>query len=226
MEQGEKPPRHPGYTGFAIGCNSPQTQTVTIWRNLVGNPDPSRPHFPIETWNRSRRAYLQRIYQRSRALYIYGLDARRQALQARGQTLDLQAHLYAAKHDAALSSRNTLRSAASLHQGTRRMLILTRPRQNLSALEAIGSQSRVILRGPRGSGKTAFVRFLASALAERSPDGAVHRRRAPGPLVERMAAPFRCGLICALLPVRPTMMAPRQDCPGTSQTRSTSRSTN
>jgi formylglycine-generating enzyme required for sulfatase activity/energy-coupling factor transporter ATP-binding protein EcfA2 len=117
-----------------------------------------------------KRAYLQRLCQRSRSLYVYGLDAHRQTLQASGQTLDLQAiytplntTLPAPPQDSPAPSTPAPRGSPD----TRPEL----PRQSLSALEAVGGQERAILRGPRGSGKSTFVRFLALALAERSPDG-------------------------------------------------------
>ena len=170
MKKDEKPSRRPWFHRVRDWLNSPQSSNYThpVQPRQVISIEAPLSDRDVESF---KRAYLQRLCQRTCSLYIYGLDARRQALQARGQTLDLQA-IYTPLNTTlpSLPEQPSERlppapkDSADAYPGPRT--------QTLSALEAIGSQSRAILRGSRGSGKSTFVRFLASTLAERSPDGA------------------------------------------------------
>jgi len=111
-----------------------------------------------------RALYLWRLQERFSSLHLYGLDARRGDAQEGGQALDLLA-LYA--------PLNTTRRVPVDHEAgleTRPLASDARATRTLSLLEAAGQEHRAIVRGPHGSGKSTFLKFLALSLAERSPE--------------------------------------------------------
>jgi hypothetical protein len=121
----------------------------------------SSPPLTAEELDTLRTAYLQRLQQQYVSLHLYGLDARRRALQESGEVLDLRA-LY--------TPLNTTRlvSTEQAPGPTRDALPLparTAPVRPLSLLEAVGNERKTVIRGPHGSGKSTFLRFVALCLA-------------------------------------------------------------
>ncbi|MBN1580415.1 MAG: SUMF1/EgtB/PvdO family nonheme iron enzyme [Anaerolineae bacterium] len=107
-----------------------------------------------------KTTYLLRLQKRYRTVYIYGLDEKRKALQYSGQTLDRYA-LYVSLNTTTRVPVEPASSQSSSRDKTRQ----------LSLLEVVGQEQRVLIRGSLGSGRSTFVAFLACALSEQHTPG-------------------------------------------------------
>lgn len=108
--------------------------------------------------------YLHRLSERLETLHLYGLDERRSALQESGERLDPIA-LYQPLN-------TTTRVPVEDDGGENDILAARLPKTRaLTALEAVGRERSVLLRGAQGGGKSSFLRYLVLSLLERSPEG-------------------------------------------------------
>ena len=117
-----------------------------------------------------KTAYLLRLRERLGTLHLYGLDERRHALQESGRALERLA-VYAplnarrgapADDSGAEAVRGGARPPAESGEPTE-----SDERRGGPLLELVGRERRTVVRGPHGSGKSTFARFVALALAQR-----------------------------------------------------------
>jgi len=127
-----------------------------------GTPSPPELHSPTlcaDELDELKMAYLHSLRERYGAVRLYGLDARRRALQGEGQALDLLA-IYTplnTRLQEANEKGSTGETSGSDAQET----------ELRSALQIVGRHPRVIVRGPHGAGKSTLSRALALCLADR-----------------------------------------------------------
>jgi formylglycine-generating enzyme required for sulfatase activity len=104
-----------------------------------------------------KRTYLYQLRRQLGVLHVYGLDERLRAMQDGGQMLDL-----AALYQPLNTTQVVMEPGDEGHSGEKK-----RPQ---TLLEAVGQTPRAIVRGQHGTGKSAFLRYLALSLATQSPE--------------------------------------------------------
>ena len=104
-------------------------------------------------------AYQRRLRAQHSAIYVYGLDEKRQNLQSNGQALDLLALYVPLNTTTMIPVKSTTAKASELYK--------TRP---LGLLEAVGREKHVIVRGPLGTARSTFLKFLALTLSKKRQD--------------------------------------------------------
>jgi formylglycine-generating enzyme required for sulfatase activity len=125
---------------------------------------PPSPLLSDDELNLAKTSYMSHLHERYNTMHIFGLDARRRAMQESGQVLDFFA-LY-------IPLNTTLEAPADQEPSKADARLVGLPKTHpLSLLQVVGQERKVLVRGTIGSSRSTFVRFLALSLAERSANG-------------------------------------------------------